>query len=84
MARGFESKDVEFQQAEAARAREPVRTVSSQERARAAARHTVELALVRARAERLSTASPIRREMLARAIADLERQLTFSREPSRS
>lgn len=83
MARGFESKDVEFQQAEAERSRGPARTISSEERARAAARHSVELALVRARAERLSTVSPIRREMLARAIAELERQLTLSLEPSR-
>lgn len=75
MARGFESKDVEFQQAEAER-RVPVgASVSREERDRKAARRTVELALSRARAELAHTPSPVRRDALARAVVDLEAQL---------
>lgn len=76
MARGFESKDVEFQQAEAQR-RQPDRgPVSADERARQDARRTVELALVGARAELSRTTAPVRREALARAVQDLEAQLS--------
>ena len=75
MARGFESKDVEFQQAEAERRAVPVEALSADERARQASRHTVELALTHARQELAATTSPIRRDTLSRAIADLERQM---------
>jgi len=74
-ARGFESKDVEFQQAEAARTRSSARPMTAAEREQLAKRRTLELALVRARAELAETASPIRRGMLTDAIADLVRQL---------
>jgi len=75
MARGFESKDVEFQQAEAER-REPARgPVSAEEGTREAARRTVELALFQARAELARTRSSVRRDALSRAVVDLETQL---------
>lgn len=75
MARGFESKDVEFQQAEAERRRPSVRQMTAIEREQLAKRRTLELALARARTELGATASPIRRGMLTDAIADLIRQL---------
>ncbi len=75
MARGFESKDVEFQQAEAERTSPPAPVMSADQRDRLSAGRTVTLALTRARAELAATASPIRRDMLSRAIAALEEQL---------
>lgn len=83
MARGFESKDVEFQQAEAERSRQLAPALSPEARDRQAEIRTVELALVRARAEQQATTSPVRQQMLARAIADLERQLTDAADISR-
>jgi len=75
VARGFDSKDVEYQQAEAARQAVPRRTLTPEERAQAERRRTIELALTRARAERESATVDRHREMLGRAITDLERQL---------
>ena len=51
MARGFESKDVEFQQAEAERAKTLRRALTADERAALARRRSIELALARARAD---------------------------------
>jgi hypothetical protein len=77
MARGFESKDVEFQQAEAAeRGRPAGRVLSAAERDDAARRQTIELAVTRARAELAGASSPHHRRMLEAAIADLEARLT--------
>jgi hypothetical protein len=75
MARGFESKDVEFQQAEAERRSAPRRALTPAERDRAARRHSVELALTRARRDLAAATSPIHRQMLEQGIAELERQL---------
>ncbi len=75
MARGFESKDVEFQQAEAERGRTIAPPMTPAEREQVSRRRTLELALTRARTELAATASPIRRGMLSGAIADLVRQL---------
>lgn len=83
MARGFESKDVEFQQEEAARRALAGVPVSPDERAQQAARRTAELALTRARAELAQTASPVRRDALARACAQLETQLGVAPDPHR-
>ena len=83
MARGFESKDIEYQQAEAERNRRPLAPVAPADREREAGRRTVELALASARAEQASTSSPVRREILTRAIADLESQLSQLTSPSR-
>ena len=79
MARGFESKDVEFQQAEAERvlARSPRgRALSAEERAAQARRRTLELALARARDDLGKARSAAHRHMLEEAIHALEQQLT--------
>jgi len=81
MARGFESKDVEFQQAEAERVKKlgPARSV--EERAADAQRRTLELSLARARADLASARSPAHREMLEQAVKALEEQLATSPRP---
>ncbi len=76
MARGFESKDVEFQQEEAQRRQQPPRGVATPEqRASAERRRTVELALARARGDLVAARSQAHRQMLEQAIAALEEQL---------
>ena len=75
MARGFESKDVEFQQAEAERAKAKGRPLTPQERDARARRQTVELALARARSDLAAARSPAHRRMLEQAIEALEAQL---------
>jgi hypothetical protein len=78
MARGFESKDVEFQQAEAERRQKPARTLTPEQRQRADRRRTVELALALARADLASARTDAHRAMLAEAIAALEEKLRVS------
>ena len=75
MARGWESKSIEAQQ-DAAAARTPAGPpVRPEDAARRARRTTLTLARARAEDElRRATAAP-HREMLARAIDDLNRQL---------
>ena len=75
MARGFESKDVEFQQSEAERRRPAGRAMSPIEREDAARRRSIELALTRSRNDLANATSAAHRRMLEQAIADLERQL---------
>jgi len=76
MARGFESKDVEFQQAESERARDTTsRILTPEERAAKSRRDTVVLSLTRARADLASARSAAHRAMLTQAIAALEDQL---------
>jgi hypothetical protein len=75
MARGFESKDVEFQQAESQRPRSTRRTLSADEREAEAKRHTLELTLSNVRAERHAATNPHHRQMLDRAIQALEDDL---------
>jgi len=76
MARGFESKDVEFQQAEAERSKgNTVRTLTPEERAAKSRRETIELSLARAKADLNSARSAAHRDMLTQAIASLEDQL---------
>jgi hypothetical protein len=79
MARGFESKDVEFQQAEAAREKVPRRRLTTDERETLARRQTLELTLARARNELASARSDAHRRMLERAIASLEAQFQAER-----
>ena len=74
MARGFESKDVEFQQAEAERAARPGRSLSLEERAGQERVLTLELALASARADLRAARSPKHRQMLEQAIQALEAQ----------
>jgi hypothetical protein len=75
MARGFESKDVEFQQEEAQRRQATAPATTDEQRAAAGQRKTVELALTRARADLVSARQPAHRQMLEQAIAALERKL---------
>jgi hypothetical protein len=75
MARGFESKDVEYQQAEAQRARKAGPSLTPGERASQDRRRTIELALSRARADLESARSAAHRQMLTAAIDALEQQL---------
>jgi hypothetical protein len=76
MARGFESKDVEFQQAEAERVKDnSSRVLTPEERTAKAKRETIELSLARARADLTSARSAAHRAMLTQAIASLEDQL---------
>ena len=75
MARGFESKDVEFQQAEKERGRQLGRALTPEEREALAKRKTIELALARAKADLAAARTPAHKRMLAEAIATLEQQL---------
>jgi hypothetical protein len=75
MARGFESKDVEFQLAEAERVKTLGQPLTSEERDRKSRRQSIELALARARADLAAARTPAHKKMLAAAIAALEQQL---------
>jgi len=76
MARGFESKDVEFQQAEAGRIkRASARELTPDERSAKTRRYTIELSLARAKADLRTARSEAHRDMLTKAIAALESQL---------
>src|SRR4051812_46014464 len=72
VARGFESKDVEFQQAEKERVNALGRELSPEERDAHAKRQTLELALARARGDLAAARTPAHRRMLTSAIAALE------------
>jgi hypothetical protein len=76
MARGFESKDVEYQQAERERGRTPGPRLTAAEREARARRRTLELALTRAQADLAAAKTPAHRRMLEHAIAALEQQLS--------
>jgi hypothetical protein len=75
MARGFESKDVEFQQAEAERSRSPVAALTEIARRKRPARRTIELALVKARDDFTRATVPAHRRMLEQTIEALEEVL---------
>jgi hypothetical protein len=75
MARGFESKDVEFQQAEAERRRSLGPALTPEQRAVDAQRRTIELALARKRDELAAARSAAHRRMLGAAIEALEQEL---------
>jgi uncharacterized protein involved in exopolysaccharide biosynthesis len=78
MARGFESKDVEFQQAEMERRGAPNRSGAAphpRRRAMDAQHRTIELSLARARSQLAAAVQPAHRQMLESAINDLEGQL---------
>jgi hypothetical protein len=77
MARGFESKDVEFQQAEAEarRTKASMPERSADERAALERRRGVELALARAEADLAAATSFAHRRMLEQAIAALRERL---------
>ena len=75
MARGFESKMVEFNQEEAARAKKPTATLTAEEQARLGRRQSLELARTRAAADLERATAPAHRKMLEQAIAALDEQL---------
>jgi hypothetical protein len=75
MARGWESKAVEAQQAEAAIQRPVGRPISADEAARRAHLTTLTLARTRAEADLQSAVASAHRSMLERAIEDLDRQI---------
>lgn len=77
MARGFESKSVEYQQEEAQRSRQQKkeRPLSEEERARIQRRQTLELARARTAADLARAASPAQQQMLERALATLDAAL---------
>ena len=75
MARGFESKDVEFQQAEKEREKRLGRALTPQEREAQATRQTIALALARARADLAAARTAAHKQMLTDTIASLEQQL---------
>ena len=75
MARGFESKDVEFQQAEAERPRGRGPALTALERQEQDRQRTIAMALSNARAELASATNPAHQDMLKQAIAALEQQL---------
>ncbi|MFN7917954.1 MAG: hypothetical protein U0Q55_21585 [Vicinamibacterales bacterium] len=80
MARGFESKDVEFQQAERERARETRPAAPTPEQQEAASRRTaVTLSLARMRADLEKARVPAHRAMIEQAIATLEAELASLR-----
>jgi hypothetical protein len=75
MARGFESKDVEFQQAEATRVSAARTTLTSDERVSSDTRQRLELALSSTRTQRASAQNPVHQRMVDAAIRALESQL---------
>ena len=75
MARGFESKSVEFQQEEAARGRRLKPGLTPEQRAAAERRHTLELARARAAADLQRARTPAHRQMLEQAIGALDEEL---------
>jgi hypothetical protein len=77
MARGFESKSVEFQQEEAQRRMEQTkeRPLSEEERGRLQRRKTLELARARTAADLAKASSPAQQQMLRRAITALDAEL---------
>lgn len=76
MARGFESKDVEFQQAERERARDARRpALTPDQRARDSRRAGLVLSLARMRADLEQARAAAHRTMIERAIATLEAEL---------
>jgi hypothetical protein len=80
MARGFESKDVEFQQAEAERSRTRLPARTAAEREALDGRQTLALALARAEADLAAATSPAHRQMLEQAIATLQSKLASPRD----
>jgi hypothetical protein len=75
MARGWESKSVEAQQADREAREKPAEPLSATNAAQLARRRTLELARTRAIADLSSASSPEYRRMLEAAIQSLDEQL---------
>jgi hypothetical protein len=72
MARGFESKSVEFQQEEAQRGRQRKPALTPEEKAAQERRHSLELARARAAADLSRATAPAHRRMLEQALGYLD------------
>ena len=81
MARGFESKDVEYQQTEAERVKALGPSFTPDQRRAADQRRTTELSLARVRADLNAATSDPHRRMLQRALAALEAELAAAPNP---
>jgi hypothetical protein len=75
MARGFESKQVEFQQEEASRGRRLNPSLTEAQRDARERRTALELARARAVADLARASAPAYRRMLEQALAALDQQL---------
>ena len=75
MARGWESKAVEAQQDAANERRETAPAISRSESDRRVLRATLQLARTRAAADLTRASAPAHREMLEKAIAELDARL---------
>jgi hypothetical protein len=75
MARGFESKDVEYQQAESQRPRSRAVPLTPEQRETVESRRTLELALARAQADLSTATASSHRRMLEQAIEALRERL---------
>jgi hypothetical protein len=75
MARGFESKDVEYQQAESQRPRTSAVSVKPEQRDAIERRRTLELSLARAEADLRTATASAHRRMLEGAIEALRERL---------
>ncbi len=81
MARGWESKAIESQQADAASAGDPGRRLSDAALAAEARRRDVLLARARVVADLAVATRPAHRRMLEEALAELDRQLSATAAP---
>ena len=75
MARGWESKNIEAQQADREASTSRAAPLGPEEAAAAARRRTLELALARAVGDLATASNPAHRQMLQAAIQALEEQL---------
>ena len=75
MARGWESKSVEAQQADKEASQEQAPAISPEEAARVERRRVIELTRARAIADLAAARSPAHRQMLEAAIRALDEQL---------
>lgn len=82
MARGWESKSVEAQQADREQSGPSGESLSPEETARLAALRTLELARTRALADLAAARSPAHRAMLEAALRALDDQITAFRQAS--
>jgi hypothetical protein len=76
MARGFESKMVEYNQEEAARRKTPGATLTPEAQARLERRRGLELARARAAGDLARATAPAHRKMLEQALAAIDQQLS--------
>jgi hypothetical protein len=75
MARGWESKAVESQQADADRTRRPEASLSDEARARLQQRRTLELALAQTQAELIAACRAAHRDMLQQRLKAIREAL---------